>query len=81
VAANACTAVGDSRNSNGTQGSIVAERWDGTAWTIQNTPTPTGATFNGLGGVSCTSATACTASGGTTDSAGTTVTLAERYGQ
>jgi hypothetical protein len=38
----------------------VAERWDGTSWSIQTTPSPTA---SGLSGVSCTSTTACTAVG------------------
>jgi hypothetical protein len=40
----------------------VAERWDGTSWTVQSTPNP--GDGNGLSGVSCTSATSCTAVGG-----------------
>ena len=42
-------------------GSGLAEGWDGSSWTIQNTPnTPIG---NGLTSVSCTSASACEAVG------------------
>jgi hypothetical protein len=56
-----CTAVGDSF----TPGHDVplAEAWNGTAWSIQQVPTPPG----GVGefrGVSCTSASACVAVGG-----------------
>jgi hypothetical protein len=56
----------------------LAERWNGTGWTTQSTPNPTGATFGNLRGVSCASPTSCTAVGYYIDSAGTYVTLAER---
>jgi hypothetical protein len=57
TAAAACTAVGrtDYRGL-----SPLAERWDGSSWTIQATPPMQGY----LMGVSCTSATACEAVGG-----------------
>ena len=41
----------------------LAERWNGTSWTIQPTPSPPGAHSSDLTGISCTSATACTAVG------------------
>lgn len=40
-----------------------AERWNGRAWTIVTIPAPVGAAAWGLGGLSCTSASACTAVG------------------
>jgi hypothetical protein len=58
----ACTAVGFSREDNGTEVTL-AEAWNGTSWTIQNTPNPVGATYSRLQGVSCSSASACTAVG------------------
>jgi len=79
--ARACTAVGDHANRAGTEVTL-AERWDGTSWTIQATPNPTGAhkhPENGFNGVSCVLAGACTAVGAHTDRAGTFVTLAERW--
>jgi len=76
TSASACTAVGGS--STMTPGATLAERWNGTTWSIQPTPNPTGAQGSGLGGVSCASATTCTAVGGSGN--GTTgVTLAERW--
>ncbi len=72
----ACTSVG--YYDNGTTDLTLAERWNGTKWSIQKPPTPSGGTGLELTGVSCTSASACTAVGyyynGTTD-----VTLAERW--
>jgi hypothetical protein len=59
-AANACTAVGDSATSSGTSVTL-AERWNGTSWSVQPTPTPGGT--GSLGEVSCAAGTACMAVG------------------
>ncbi len=77
TSATACTAVGHYRNSAGKLVPL-AERWNGTSWTVQSTPNPTGAGESSLQGVSCTSATACTAVG-YSNSGATVVTLAERW--
>jgi hypothetical protein len=77
TSATACSAVGSYINSDGDK-LTLAERWNGTTWTIKSTPNPSGAQPSELTGVSCTSATACTAVGGSR-SAGTEVTLAERW--
>jgi hypothetical protein len=61
TSASACTAVGSS--ANGTNTVPLAEAWNGSAWTIQATPSPSGPTYNPLQGVSCTAAAACTAVG------------------
>jgi hypothetical protein len=74
----ACTGVGDSINSTGTEATL-GERWNGTSWAIQTTASPTGATASELLGVSCTSATACTAVGYYDSSKGTKLTLAEGW--
>jgi hypothetical protein len=74
----ACTAVGNYKNSAGTEVTL-AQRWNGTEWSLQTTLNPTGATASELSGVSCVSATACTAVGADGDSAGTPVTLAEHW--
>ena len=60
----ACTAVGFSTSSDGTLRTL-AERWDGTAWVSQPTPTPerNGRQGGSLSGVACTSRTACQAVG------------------
>jgi hypothetical protein len=72
-----CIAVGDYFNSGGTEVTL-AESWNGTAWTIQETPNPE-ATGSWLSGVSCTSSTACIASGRSTDGAGLETALAEEH--
>jgi hypothetical protein len=73
-----CIAVGASTDSSGNPVSTLAERWNGTRWSIQSTPNP--APGGVLAAVSCTSASACTAAGNLngTAHAGTT-TLAERW--
>jgi len=40
---------------------VLAERWNGTSWSIQQAPSPQGFDFGRAGNVSCTSASACTA--------------------
>ncbi len=56
----ACTAVGEGTDERSFVSTAVVERWDGTRWTVQSTPNPSG---RRLHGVSCTSATACIAVG------------------
>ena len=59
----ACTAVGAYETSTHVERTL-AERWDGSGWSVQTTKNPTGnQAGNELGGVSCPSATACTAVG------------------
>ncbi|HEY1914128.1 MAG TPA: hypothetical protein VGH27_01000 [Streptosporangiaceae bacterium] len=60
--ANACTAVGSYESSSGGQGifTTFADQWNGSTWTIQNTPE---ATSSNLNGVTCLSATDCVAVG------------------
>jgi hypothetical protein len=60
TASSACTAVGSYEKEGKTK--TLAERWNGTSWSIQTTPNPeTGSAM--LWGVSCTSATSCWAVG------------------
>lgn len=77
TSATECTAVG-AYNNAGVQ-ETLAERWNGTAWTIQTTPNPTGALASVFGGVSCTSATACIAAGAYLNSSDYALTLAESW--
>jgi hypothetical protein len=59
----ACTAVGQSYSpKTGTTGAL-AEAWNGTAWSIEATPDPAGATATQLSAVSCSSTFACSAVG------------------
>ena len=76
TSATACTAVGGYVNSGGTLVTL-AEVWDGSSWTIQTTPNPSGATKSFLEGVSCLSTTVCRAVGYYFDSGGNQLTLAE----
>lgn len=58
----ACTAVGSSAHSLSSPTRPLAERWDGTRWRIEPTPTPRGSSDT-LFGVSCPSVHACVAVG------------------
>jgi hypothetical protein len=61
-----CTATGVATTRTGKNLKPLAERWNGTSWTVQSTPTTnTGGWLGGTldGGVSCTSSTACMAAG------------------
>ena len=71
-----CTAVGDYVDSAGGE-MTLAKVWNGTTWTVQTTPTPSGSTDSALTGVSCTSSTMCTAVGDSENSDENNVTLAE----
>jgi hypothetical protein len=78
VSASACTAVGYYYKATGQV--TLAERWNGTKWSIQRTPNPKGASNIELDGVSCVSASACTAVGYYINSTDTAlITLAERW--
>ena len=63
----------------------MAERWNGTTWSVQQTATPTGAYVSTLAGVSCPTPHTCMAVGGSTRlnaqtvTSGRSVALAERY--
>ena len=73
----ACIAVGTSGNGTTVATSLV-ERWNGTNWTIQQTPGPPGATSSSFYSVSCTSPDACIAVGNFRRS-GVTEPLAESW--
>jgi len=75
TSAAACTAVGY-YSTGGAADFTLAERWNGTTWSIQPTPNPVAGSY--LSGVSCTSATACTAVGAYRN-VPSLVTLAERW--
>ena len=75
TAANACTAVGAQTGSTGVTASL-AERWNGTNWSIQAVPAPAGSLASELLAVSCSAATACTAAGSEIDSSRASVPLA-----
>jgi len=75
----ACTAVGYSGNSVGTRGATLAERWNGTRWTIERPAEPAGTRVSFISGVSCASPRLCTAVGYLTTRAGLGVTLAEQW--
>jgi hypothetical protein len=72
-----CTAVGYFTIVTGIE-VMLAERWNGTGWTIQRTLYPAGARYVQLAGVSCATPRFCTAVGLFNNVTGIDVTLAER---
>jgi hypothetical protein len=77
ISAVACTAAGTYyKRASGVVSSNLIESWDGARWSV--VPNPDGAGYNGLSGVSCTSATACMAVGSVDLSTGS-VTLIESW--
>jgi len=78
TSASACTAAGQYSESNADPTGPFAEGWNGTTWTVQTTPSPSGADESPLNSVSCTATDTCTAVGEYQDSSGTYLTLAER---
>lgn len=74
-----CTAVGNYYHYSGKWiRATLAERWNGTEWSIQSTPTA-GSGYSALLSVSCTSSTNCLAVGSYVNSSETEATLAERW--
>ena len=73
-----CMAVGYFLN--GSEKAVpLAERWNGTSWSIQEPPTPKGAIFSDLSHLSCTSSTACIAIGFFQPSPGVDVPYSEAW--
>ena len=70
-----CVAVGIASLTNQ---QVLAERWNGSRWSVMHLPVPSGATSGGLTGVSCTSASVCTAVGFDATASGS-APLAERW--
>jgi hypothetical protein len=64
TSATACTAVGDDGAGLNYGNYTLAEAWNGTDWTGEAIPNPTGASTSSLNSVSCTTITACTVVGG-----------------
>ena len=78
VSPRSCTAVGSVTRRTGV-GRTLVQRWNGSGWAIQRTPTPAAAAAVQLAGVSCASARSCTAVGYFTIITGIDVLLAERW--
>ena len=76
--ATSCIAVGDYVNSSGLDATL-AERWNGTRWSIQPTPNPAGVPTAVLFGVSCTSGSSCMAVGTTFNNSGQAGLFSERW--
>jgi hypothetical protein len=77
TSSSACTSAGYYARSTEAEATL-AERWDGTSWSIQTSPNPVRADGGALDltGVSCTSSSACTAAGWYEAPSGVEMTLA-----
>lgn len=71
-----CTAAGSWVSSGGGSNQTLAEAWNGTSWSIQGSPNPSGASFSAFFGVSCRSTT-CMGVGWSRDIFGADTTLSE----
>jgi len=76
--ATSCEAVGDSFNSTGNSATL-AERWNGTSWSIAASPNSPGGSEDVLTGVSCLSLSHCTAVGDYAALNGTSPPLIENW--
>jgi eukaryotic-like serine/threonine-protein kinase len=77
TSAQACLAVGNVITNGGNN--AFSELWNGTTWTIETTPLPTGTTYSLLNDVSCGSATFCTAVGDYQANSAVSRTLTEAW--
>lgn len=75
----ACLAVGSFWDSATRLTRLLAERWDGRIWAIQEIPEPVGGSSAYLASVSCTSSTSCMAVGNLTDITGHASPLTARW--
>jgi hypothetical protein len=77
TSAQACLAVGNVITNGGNN--AFSELWNGTTWTIETTPLPTGTTYSLLNDVSCGSAAFCTAVGDYQANSAVSRTLTEAW--
>jgi hypothetical protein len=75
----ACTAVGSSLTGDPGYSQMLAERWNGRKWSIQQPREPNLGINPSLSSVSCPSSRVCTAVGAYASLRGTGLTLAERW--
>jgi hypothetical protein len=73
-----CIAIGLYRNSSGVD-LALAERWNGSSWSLMTIPNPTGTKATILTNIKCTSSTMCIAVGTYENSSGTMVPLVETW--
>lgn len=75
-----CAAVGQLAATAQGPGGTLAERWNGTAWSVLTSPNPPGSAGARLNGVTCTAAKSCLAVGDYTDAAShDTLPMAEKW--
>ena len=76
--ASSCVAVGQSSDTSYKNANRLLERWNGSAWSIQTTPAPSGNPLTSFFSVACSSASACTVVGASYPASGDR-SLVERW--
>jgi hypothetical protein len=76
--ATSCFAVGTWTDASNVT-TELAEHWDAGSWTVEPTPTPSGATSSELDGIACPAPTQCIAVGTYRDATNNSLTLAGRW--
>jgi hypothetical protein len=79
TSASSCEAAGEYRPGSGTATTAFAAHFNGTAWSLQTVPSPSGATTASLAGVSCSAANACEAVGSFVNASAVQRALAEHF--
>jgi hypothetical protein len=75
-----CAAVGQRSATSSGPGGTLAEKWNGTKWSVVTSPSPAGSDGSRLSGVTCTAAKSCLAVGNYRDStSGDTLPMAEQW--
>lgn len=76
AAETSCAAAGSWVSGGGGSNQTLAEDWNGTSWSIQGTPNPSGASFSAFFGLSCRS-TSCHGVGWSRNALGIDTTMSE----
>jgi hypothetical protein len=74
-----CVAVGERSSTSSGPGGTLAEKWNGTNWSVVTSPDPSGSTGAILNGVACSSAKSCLAVGDYFTSSHATLPTAESW--
>jgi hypothetical protein len=79
ASASSCAAVGGRSATSKGPGGTLAEKWNGTKWSVVTSPDPAGSNGATLDGVACTSAKSCLAVGDYFTSSRSTLPTAEKW--
>src|SRR5579863_3728890 len=74
-----CAAVGQRSATSSGPGGTLAEKWNGTKWSVVTSPNPAGSDGARLAGVTCTAAKSCLAVGNYANASHDTLPMAEQW--